>query len=216
MKRSPIKRGTKQMARGSFKRKTYDEVVSVPRKTKKPVARRIGTSKAAIRRGFKSPKWFNAIPYGSHGSNPTQKRFWKLTSDIVRISDFHKYGGSCVSCSTQFSTYQEGHAGHFKAYGACNSYFKFNRKNIALQCPHCNHIDDGQIGYRFGNELKKRHGDDILDWIMQEDGRHIGMKMENFEIVPMVEKLISLVDGLPEQPDYWRELKSRYGELPTT
>lgn len=151
---------------------------------------------------WKSPTWFNKIPYGSHGSTPTQKRYWKLVSDLVRIFDFYKYG-QCVSCGKHMNHWSEGDCGHFKAFTLCNSYFKFDFKNLALQCKGCNKLGSGDTGHRFGEELKRRHGKDILDEIEKENNNYRGQKIEDFELVSMAELVIQKMKTLDEQPEYY-------------
>ena len=82
--------------------------------------------------------WIRAIPQGRHGSGHLQKRLWRLTSDMVRISDFYKYGGKCVATGKQLATWNDGQAGHFKSWQKCNGMYKFNTNNIFLQSAYSN------------------------------------------------------------------------------
>ena len=147
-------------------------------------------------KGFKPPKWYMAIPTGSHGNTPAQKRYWKVVSDMVRQRDFKKYKGRCVSCPKRLGSWKDGDAGHYKAWSVCNSYFKYELTNLALQCKNCNRASDGEIGHRFGEELKRRYGEHHLLWISEENERWRGVKMETHEIVERVEKL------LDENPEF--------------
>lgn len=140
-------------------------------------------------KGYKPPKWFTALPYGSHGSTPTQKRFWWVISQTYREEDFKRYKGRCVSCGKKLIDWRDGDLAHFKKYSVCNSWFKFERKNLALSCKGCNQRDDGMTGFRFGEELKRRHGDDIIEWIERENQKHSGQKMHDWEIVDKVAAL---------------------------
>jgi len=141
-------------------------------------------------KGYKVPGWFKSIPLGSHGSNPTQKRYWKVVSNLVRQRDFKKYKGKCVSCFRRLERWEDGQCAHYRRYATCNSYFKWEIKNLALSCSYCNQNEDGVIGYAFGEELKRRYGDKHLDWIEKENKKYHGMKLEDHEIVSRVEKLL--------------------------
>jgi len=194
------------MKRSGIKKLTYEEALAKKRakdalRAKNPAKRQIGTNKTKPKprrpkpktknKGYQIPAWFKSIPPGSHGSNPTQKRYWKVVSNLVRQRDFNTYRGKCVSCSTRLGSWQEGQAAHYKAFSICNSYFKFNEKQIALSCAFCNHRADGAIGYAFGEELKRRYGAEHLDWIEKENRKYHGKKMEDYEIVARVELLLA-------------------------
>lgn len=140
-------------------------------------------------KGYKTPSWFNSITLGSHGNNPAQKRHWKVVSDTYRKADWEKYNGKCVSCETRLERWEDGQLAHYKAWSVCNSFFKYERKNLALSCPNCNRLSDGVVGTRFAIELQKRHGKDILDWIETENLKYRGIKMEKHEHVDKVAKL---------------------------
>lgn len=142
-----------------------------------------------INRGYKPPKWFNAIPYGSHGSTPAQKRYWKVISDTYREQDWTEHNGKCVSCNTRLEHWKDGDLAHFKKYSVCHSWFKFQRENLALSCKGCNQRDDGLVGFRFGEELKRRYHECIIDWIEKTNEAFRGQKMETWEIVEKVAKL---------------------------
>jgi len=184
MKRTPLARKTPLKAKTGFK------ATKSTLRTKKSSKAKIDPSKRVINKGYKPPAWFMTIPVGSHGNSPTQKRYWKVISNFVRQRDFNKYNGRCVSCKVKLERWQDGQAAHFRAWGACNSYFKFHPDNCALSCSFCNHIDDGVIGHNFGVELKRRYGDKHLNWIEKENNKYRGIKLENQEIVERVEKLL--------------------------
>lgn len=205
MKKTALRRGTKQLKRSGFKKKDINTLLA----KKKPVQ---GNSRASktISTGWKPPKWFNTIAPGSHGSNPVQKRLWKLTSDYVRIHEFYTYGNKCVSCNRQFESWKSAQCGHYKTWGASNSYAKYNLQNLAIQCAFCNRDSGANIGYKFAEQLKQRHGDDILERIEIEDQRHRGAKMENIILVQMAEVIVKAIYTLPEKPDYWEKLTQHY------
>lgn len=174
MKRTPLKRGTKQMKRSGFAPKGKNAT----RKRKK-------TSLGV----YRPPAWFNAIKPGSHGNTPAQKRYWKVISDTYREEDFKKYNRKCVSCGTRLEHWKDGDLAHFKKYSVCHSWFKYERKNVALSCKGCNQRDDGVVGYYFGEELKRRHGDHIIEWIEKVNEAYRGQKIETWELVEKTAKL---------------------------
>ena len=132
------------------------------------------------------PDWLRSIPYGSHGSSPAQKRAWKYMSDMVRKDDFDTYGGKCVSCPRRLENWKEGDCGHYIAWSNCNAIFKFYRKNLALQCKHCNNNGGMSIGYEFGEELKRRYGPDILTELAYDNATHHGDKLYDADVVALV------------------------------
>jgi len=185
VKRTALARGTKTLKRSGFQHRA------------KGVKRPLGAAKrkktmsgsSTPKKGYKPPKWFMSLPPGGHGSTPAQKKFWKVVSDTYRQEDFEKYGGKCVSCPTRLERWQDGQLAHWKAWSVCNSWFKYERANLALSCPNCNRLSDGTIGHTFGEELKRRHGEHILDWIETENLKYRGQKME---VAQIVDKVISL------------------------
>jgi len=179
--------------RGTFKQKSYNEKLadialkrvelrSKPLKAKKTIK---GTSK-----GYKPPKWFNSIKLGSHGSTPAQKKYWTAVREKYLQEDFIKFHGKCVTCDKHLDTWKDGQLAHYKAWSVCNSWFKYERKNLRLSCANCNRLSDGVIGKRFADELVKQYGPDHLEWIEQENLKYRGQKMEVWEIVERVEKLL--------------------------
>lgn len=185
LRRTPLKRGTSQLKRSGFKQRA--------RGLKTPLGaaklKKTTTSTKTPKKGYQVPKWFKSLPLGSHGSSPAQKKYWKVVSDTYRKEDFEKYGGKCVSCETTLERWQDGQLAHFKAWSVCNSWFKFERKNLALSCPNCNRLSDGMVGLKFAQELQRRHGDDILEWIETENLKYRGQKLEVSECVDKLSQL---------------------------
>lgn len=138
---------------------------------------------------YKVPKWFSRLPPGSHGSTPSQKKAWKVVSDYVRERDFIKYGGKCVSCFRRLDRWQDGQAAHFKPWSTSNGLFKYELLNIHLSCPICNYGSGADVGFAYGEELKRRYGDDIVYVLSDLNAKHRGNKIEEWELVEMVAKL---------------------------
>lgn len=192
------------MKRTGFKKKSYDEIIQkkreaaqravarqkarpkkVPKKIKKAAKKR----KSSPSKGYQAPKWFTKLKAGSHGSNAAQKKYWKVVSDTYREEDWNRYNGRCVSCHKTLEHWKDGDLAHFKRYAVCNSWFKFERKNLALSCKGCNRNDDGIVGHAFGEELKRRWGEDVIEWIEQENLKYRGQKLETWQIVDKVARL---------------------------
>ena len=138
---------------------------------------------------YKAPKWFSSTKAGSHGNTPAQKKAWTIVSAYVRQRDFKNYHGKCVSCPRILENWQDGDCAHYKAWGACNGFFKYELTNLALSCKNCNRLSDGNVGHAFGEELKRRYGKKHLEWIATEDRKHTGEKLEEWLLVEMCEKL---------------------------
>jgi len=182
------------MKRGAFKKLTYKEALKkkqakVPKKGSRglKVAKQPNKEKS---KGYEVPKWFKSLPLGSHGNTPAQKKYWKVVSDFVRQRDFIKYNGKCVSCDNYLEHWKDGDCAHWRAWSLCNGFMKFELKNLALSCKGCNRASDGVIGHKFGEELKRRHNKNILNWIMVENEKHRGEKMERWKLVELAQHLL--------------------------
>ncbi len=153
------------------------------------------------------PKWVKSIPMSqSHGSGPLQKRLWTLTSDYVRIRDFHAFEGQCVAVrGIRIAHWRHGDAGHYKSYAVCNGMFKFNPMNIHLQSKSSNGWGGQEIGYSFGEELKRRYGDSYLERIENEN-RRTPLKFTTQDILTQMEVLLGEMEKLKEQPDYYKKV----------
>jgi hypothetical protein len=168
------------MKRGGFiKRRTP---LRSTQKSSKNRPRKLAT------KGYVVPAWFNAIPLGSHGSNPAQKRLWKVCSDTYRLEDWTE-DPRCRACGTELESWKDGHLGHFKKYSLCNSWFKFDRMNLSLICPACNYLDDGPTLFAFGNYLCDKYGPNHIARIEIENEAQRGKKMEVWEIVAKVQEI---------------------------
>lgn len=160
------------------------------RKTRKKAPRSAANPKKVVTRGYVVPSWFKGIKAsGGHGATTAQKKLWKLVSISVRVEDFEKYNAKCVSCPARLERWQDGQAAHYRAWSISNGFFKYERTNLALSCPHCNRVNDGPIGREFGDELMRRYGTNHLEWIAKENEAHRGEKMEEWQIVEKAEPL---------------------------
>lgn len=141
------------------------------------------------------PSWFKQITPGSHGNTPSQKRLWRVVSEYVRQRDWNRYK-CCTVCSTYLPDWKDGDCGHYRAWSVSNGFFKYELTNLALLCKSCNRLSDGVIGHKFGEALKRRYGQDHLAWIEEENKKHHGEKMEEWDLVALAEKIINLTKKL--------------------
>lgn len=67
--------------------------------------------------------------------------------------------------------------------------FKYHVDNLALICQVCNYNDDAVVGAQFTDEMRKRHGKDFVEWVLQENNKHRGEKMELPLLVAYAEEI---------------------------
>lgn len=155
----------------------------------------------------KQDKWITSIPKGSHGSGDLQKRLWKLVSDYVRIRDWYKYKGQCVATGIYIHHWKDGDAGHFIGWKTCNQIFKFDERNIHLQSPMSNRLGYADVGHNFGERLKQRYGENILQTLQQDNLKYQGKTFTVSEIKDKMKHIIVLMGDLEEQPEYYHKIK---------
>lgn len=204
------------MKRSSFRKPTYKEALEKKKKAQqrareralerqksppKPSNPKDPTKVLKITKAV--PKWIKAIPASkSHGSGTYQKRLWKLTSDFVRIRDFYQYG-VCAVTGKRFETWRgtECHAGHLKPYSTCNGLFKFDIRNIHAQHGNSNKFGNYDDFRNFEAEVKRRGYD--WDQFEKENNQNHGCRLYDSEVIEQIEKMLTLMGELPEQPDYY-------------
>ena len=186
MKRTQLKRGTKQLKRTSFRAKH-------PAKRHKIASKGVKSKKApSVRKGqYVAPKWFKAIKPGAHGKTPHQKKLWRVVSETYRKEDWTNYGPNCPCCGTYLESWKDGQLGHWLRYSLCNGWFKYERMNLALICSGCNMSDDAITLNKLGETLKFRHGEDVLLWIEKtnQDPKYRGNKQELWMCVDYAAKV---------------------------
>lgn len=83
-------------------------------------------------------------------------KLWKIFSDYIRLRDFKRYNGICISCG-KCVLYSQFQAGHFAPAGNCGFALLFDEMNVNGECSYCNGFDSGHlIGYK--NNLIERYG----------------------------------------------------------
>lgn len=164
---------------------------------------------------YTPPKWLGCIPQGSHGSSIIQKKYWKVTSDFVRIRDFYDYG-TCISCNRKPENWdiKEWQAGHYKAWASCRGYSKWFVDNCFGQCSICNSSgssnfvspkDVNVIGGNFKDNIRKRHGEERIKFIESLDS-YPTEKLEDHVIVDKIKKVILDMSTLKAKPDYYEKV----------
>lgn len=157
--------------------------------------------------------WIKSIPQGTHGSTLIQKKFWKITSDYVRIRDFYLFR-SCTSCGKYFQDWKDSQAGHYKAWGSCRGYSKFHVDNIFAQCAVCNSSgsssfvspkDTNVIGGNFKDNIRKRYGPKRIKFIESLDS-YPTEKMDDVKCERLAKELLIKMGKLQEQPDYYQKV----------
>lgn len=193
MKRTPLKRGISQLKRSGFTRKPYRLKSRVL-----PVLKPLKISPPKI------PLWIKAIPQSSaHGAGNLQKRLWRLVSDYVRCRDWYAYDGRCVATGRRIERWQDGNAGHFKAYSKCNAMFKFDETNIHLQSAQSNSWGDLDDWKAYEAELIRRYGEGAIRRIETQNNIHHGKKPTDALVIAKMEFILAQMSILEEQPEYY-------------
>lgn len=200
--RKPLARNTPLRAKKGFTKKVpIKRTKTAPNGKNKPIK----TISTPI------PKWLKAIPESkAHGSGTYQQRYWKLTSDYVRIRDWHEYG-VCTATGKRLESWKEGHAGHLKPYSTCNALFKFDLRNIHLQHGNSNKFGNFDTFRDFEKEVKRRGYD--WDLFEKENQQASGSRLYDSEVIEKTAELLELMKDLPEQPDYFERAYTLYKSL---
>lgn len=152
--------------------------------------------------------WLTKIPQGSHGKGKYQRKLWKCISDTVRIRDFCQFK-TCISCNRYFVAWKDAQcqAGHFRAFGACRGFSKWDTKNIFAQCGYCNTgWNANPVADTFKQNIISRHGQERMDYIDRLAKAPLD-SIRDFEVVLFMREVLKEMKDLPEQPDYWHEIK---------
>jgi hypothetical protein len=201
------------MKHGTFKQKTPEQVKELNEKKrqkalsklKEPRLRKVPTKPKKRVQRISTPlvAWIKAIPASkAHGSGTYQQRLWKLTSDYVRIRDFHAYG-TCAATGKHFDTWRGTNvqAGHLKPYSTCSGLFKFDVRNIHAQDGYNNKFGNYDDFRNFEKEVKRRGYD--WDLFEEENKSSIGCRLYDTDVIEEIKTLLLKMGTLPEQPDYY-------------
>lgn len=150
--------------------------------------------------------WLTKIKPGSHGSTPTQKRYWRVVSDFVRIHDWYKYKGRCIACGRYYPSWQDLQGGHYRSWAVCKGYSKWDKMNIFGECAICNTGFNGnEVGALFKEGIIKRHGKERIEYI-NKLSTYPSEKMDDIIIEGKIRKEIEEMSQLPEKPDYYYKI----------
>lgn len=184
MKRTAIQRKT------PLKPKTR---LSTRKSAKKRSQSKTGGNKKLSGKGYKPPAWFNRIKltYSEHGNTTAQKRLWRVITDTYRKEEWEMYGPFCPVCGQSLPDWRDGQMLHWFRYSLCNSWLKWERRNMIFGCRDCNLKDDEITNWKISELLRLRYGEDILLWIEQENLRlqQARLKIETWHIVDYVARL---------------------------
>lgn len=196
------------MKRVGFKRKTLEEVRTKQASKPKPSKNKKIKDKWAsvLTRNI----WYKSIPEGSHGSNTIEKRLWRLVTDYVRICDFEDYG-TCISCNEPFTTWNESQGGHYRPFGKCKGYKKYDFRNVFGQCAFCNsrmNEDKFEGGRIFAENIIARHGERRLTYINTFTSEEWSCKREVPVLLDMMLEILTLMKTRKTKPDYYKKLST--------
>ena len=94
-----------------------------------------------------------------------KKKLWRVTSKYIRARDKN----ICFTCD-RFAEGSGYHAGHFIPQSTCGLYLKYDERNIAGQCYHCN-INCGGNGAEYYRRMVEKHGQEYVDEIFRDKQR---------------------------------------------
>lgn len=164
------------MKRGTFRRKTYQEVMaqkiarSVVKKTKPKTVKEI--QKDILK--------------------PALKRLWELCKTIIRKRD----GRFCFVCGAVIKKKRNKHTGHFIPSASCGGYLRYDIRNLALSCYHCN-INCGGNGALFNQRLREVYGDDFVNKLFIDKRKII--KLDFWYVSDLIKQYEKIVDCTPLQ-----------------
>lgn len=198
MKRSYMKRGTKEMARTGFKRPEYQDALKkkqakavklneVQLFRKKKVA--TGKVKHPTICGIRSTgRWVG--PIGT---------LWTIFSMYIRKRDFIEYEGRCVSCPMVVPHWRDFDAGHFISVSRGNNMTVMHILNVHGQCKSCNNPDitpDASIP--FAKEIQRRYSESTPDdlWRLLNTSIQAMSELEIYREIDRYKKLFDDLDGV--------------------
>jgi hypothetical protein len=74
--------------------------------------------------------------------------------------------------------------------------FKYDVRNLAAICAGCNSYGDDSTGHKFGEEMRRRWGQNHTEWIDQENLRHKDEKLELPLLVAYAEEILKKKNSL--------------------
>lgn len=216
------------LKRTGFAKPTYTEAIAkqqaaqkrAQERAKLKTSTRVGLKRKKLATGkisrkktilAKLPPHIKAIPESqAHGSGTYQKRLWKITSDYVRIRDWHQYG-VCVATGTRIEHWSQGQAGHLKPYSNCNALYKFDVRNIHMQSASSNKWGNRDTWIEYEKVVINR-GYNIKAF-EQDNLKAHGERLYDSDVQAAIEKMLVLMSKLPELPEYFARAYSLYKKV---
>jgi len=113
-----------------------------------------------------------------------KEKLWKTFSEYIRLRDADERGyAKCISCPNTLH-YKLADAGHFipKSHG---TWFYFNEDNVHLQCRNCNRYGSNDTGYRYGQNLKAKIGEKLVNELLEADRKRPKLKLSKDKMKEM-------------------------------
>jgi 5-methylcytosine-specific restriction endonuclease McrA len=162
MKRTPLKRGTKQMARTGFK------VKSTPIAKKSILGRLSGNKEVLARKPRKKKSTLSKL----------KKELWDLCREITIKRD----GSDCYTCPSKALEGSNRQLGHFISSSICSTELRYDLNNLRIQCYSCN-INKSGNWLAYENRLLKENGEDFVKDLKSRNEKTKGlMYREEFYI----------------------------------
>lgn len=150
------------MKRGTFRKKTYDELKASISSKKTLKATKSKSAKKTPKKGkIKQIKTISEL----------RKELWKLFSLYIRTRDDF----TCVTCGKK----GEGggiHAGHFITGATCGAELYFDETNVNAQCYHCN-INLSGNWVKYEEFMIKACGKEYVEKLKQRRTLEMGRKV---------------------------------------
>lgn len=176
------------MKRGTFRKKTYDEVVKASKLkqekqnksrsgfgTKKRTTRRIGGKKGTLK------------PVST-----LKNKLWELCKQITR----KKYGNTCYTCGKTGLSGSSQQTGHFIPSSVGGHELRYCLDNLRIQCYRCN-IDLSGNGAIFYKLLVEREGQTYVDNIFKKRNKII--KADSLWYQSKIDEYTILLQNLSEK-----------------
>jgi len=139
------------MKRGTFRKKTYDELkASISIKNKLKATKSKSAKKTPKKGKIKSLK-------------PLKTKLWELCKQITRL----KHKNVCYTCGKTGLEGSSWQTGHFIPSSVGGAYLRYELRNLRPQCYYCN-INLGGNGSAFYKNLVEREGQEYVNQIFKD------------------------------------------------
>lgn len=146
------------MKRGTFKQKTYEEVLAIKsapkvrsKVAKKPVKKKVQTV------------------------SQLKKKLWEEVKRIIRAKYITNGKYTCFTCGKNIENMSSVHTSHFIPSAACGAYLRYDLRNLRVCCYFCN-VNLGGNGSMFYKRLVETEGQDYVDQLFKD--KHVTIKAD--------------------------------------